>query len=529
MKIKNILLRGSALAALLGTVACTTASRHSDITDGQDRIDASFSEFGQRASVRAAGTQVSDGVFVAAERQRSDAGAQLPANMQQSNAVQLQSRDLMSLTEIASRLSEVTGIAHITALGPTGVRVSNAQLLRTAGDIESETDQSATLRPASTIAAGAPAISAVQGMTIRPNLRGPLGQVLDEIAAAFEIEWFYVDGRVLFQDYVTEQYQVSALATTNSATMSVGSGSMSSQTAIESDVWGETREALQGIVSPGASLSVSPSTGIITATATINDQKRIADFIETLNESIGQQIAFDVYVLTVSLSDTRSTGVDLQAAFNGTSAQVGWTGQPGMPGNSVGSANIGLISGHFSIEALVSSLSRQGEVSVATRAGTTTSNNRMAPIEVVDNFSYLASVSIDRDSSGNDRVNREAAQETTGFQLQLLPRIMSNREIMLQYSVELSELNELRTFGDGNEAIQLPDISTTSFEQQAIVGNGQTIVMAGFERTRSTYSQSRSGSLLGVGGGNEASKERVATVIMITPRVIDRRGTAARR
>jgi type IVB pilus formation R64 PilN family outer membrane protein len=436
--------------------------------------------------------------------------------------VQLQSRDLMSLTEIASRLSEVTGIAHITALGPTGARVNSAQLLRTAEDIEAQLEANAPVRPESTLAAGNQSGSAVQGMTIRPNLRGPLGQVLDEIAAAFEIEWFFVDGRVLFQDYVTEQYQVSALATTNSATMAVGSGSMSSSTAIESDVWAEARDALQGIVSDGASLSVSPSTGIVTATATITDQKRIADYIETLNEAIGQQIAFDVYVLTVSLSDTRSAGVDLQAAFNTTGAQVGWTGQPGMASDSVGSANIGLISGNFSLEALVSALSRQGEVSVATRAGTTTSNNRMAPIEVVDNFSYLASVSIDRDASGNDRVNRQAAQEATGFQLQLLPRIMSNREIMLQYSVELSELNELRTFGDGNQAIQLPDISTTSFEQQAIVGNGQTIVMAGFERTRSDYTETRSGSLLGFGGGNEASNERVATVIMITPRVIDR-------
>lgn len=522
MTLKDFLLRSTALVALSGIAACAPVAKHGDLQENRARVNASFSEFGQRGSVRAAGTQISEGVFVAAEKQRADAGAQLPARLQTPNAVQLQSRDLMSLTEIASRLSEVTGIAHITALGPTGARVNSDQILQTAEDIEARMDEDTPIQPENTVAAGNQASSAVQGMTIRPNLRGPLGQVLDEIAAAFEIEWYFVDGRILFQDYVTEQYQVSGLATTNSATMTVGSGNMNSSTDINSDVWGEAREALQGIVSPGASLSVSPSTGIVTATATVNDQKRISDYIETLNEAIGQQIAFDVYVLTVSLSDTRSSGVDLQMIFDEDGPnEISWT-QPGLISNTIGSPNIGIISGKLDIKAVISQLSRQGEVSVSTRAGTTTSNNRMAPIEVVDNFSYLASSSVKTDADGRDRVSREPATETTGFQLQLLPRIMSNREIMLQYAVELSELNELRTFGEGNEAIQLPDISTTSFEQQAIVGNGQTIVMAGFERTRTDHDALESTAIFGKSQGSKSNKERVATVLMITPRVIDR-------
>lgn len=529
MKIKCFLMRSTAVAGLVGIAACTTVDKPASIQKSNDLVNASFSEFGQRGAMRAAGTQVSDGVFVAAARQRADASALLPARLQTPNAVQLQSRDLMSLTEIASRLSEVTGIAHITALGPTGARISNRDILRTADEIESQLEDQRPVRPESTIAANSKISSAVKDITIRPNLRGPLGQVLDEIAAAFEIEWYFADGRILFQDYVTEQYQVSALPTVNTSTVEIGSGKMSSETEIESDVWEDALVALESIISEGASVSVSPSTGIITATATVNDQKRISDYIETLNKAIGQQIAFDVYVLNVNLTKSNSVGLDLRAAFNSGSSNIAWVGQPGVTHDAIGSANIGLISGNFSLEAIVSALSRQGEVAVATRAGTTTSNNRMAPIEVVEDFSYLSSVSVTEDSNGKERVRRETSRETAGFQLQLLPRIMSNREIMLQYSVKLSELNELRTFGDGNEAVQLPDISTTSFEQQAVVGNGQTIVMAGFERSRASHTEAKSASLLGFGGGKEAVKERVATVLMITPRVIDRRGNIAKR
>ncbi|RMJ11748.1 hypothetical protein PHISP_08877, partial [Aspergillus sp. HF37] len=73
--------------------------------------------------------------------------------------------------------------------------------------------------------------------------------------------------------------------------------------------------------------------------------------------------------------------------------------------------------------------------------------------------------------------------------MHIFPRILNNRELMVQYSVRLSELQALKSVGEGAALVQLPEVSTTSFEQQAVLENGQTLVLAGFERTRAETSQ----------------------------------------
>jgi type II secretory pathway component GspD/PulD (secretin) len=91
----------------------------------------------------------------------------------------------------------------------------------------------------------------------------------------------------------------------------------------------------------------------------------------------------------------------------------------------------------------------------------------------------------------------------------------------------LSDLNALENFGEGEAIVQLPEISRTSLSQQAILENGQTLVLAGFERQRVTSNTVQTGIIQNVfgGGGDQASLDRVAQVIMITPRIVARWGT----
>jgi type II secretory pathway component GspD/PulD (secretin) len=149
----------------------------------------------------------------------------------------------------------------------------------------------------------------------------------------------------------------------------------------------------------------------------------------------------------------------------------------------------------------------------------------MAPLELVETTTYLAEISSETDENGNVNYTRTPGEVTTGFQLQLFPRVLNNREMMVQYSVQISELTQLKSFGEGNNAIQLPEISTTSFEQQAVLENGQTLILAGFERDRATTGDDAMATVGGlpVGGAKTAETSRVATVMMITPRLINRR------
>lgn len=508
------------LTTMISTLALSACSENYATADGRIQrsvsdVNTAMDRFGDQGTVRSGGVQLSDQRFVAAQRARNTSASRLPARVQSSDAIHLQSRDQLSLAEIAARLSELSGIPHALALGPTGRLAQQASIPSLIdGDNAVEMVRQAANREMSN--------SSVEGIRIRPNLRGPLSNVLDEVASSFDLEWTYSDGRIIFRDFVTRQYQISALPFTETVSAELSNNSLSASTSASTDVWAEIAEAVQNILSEGSNVSFGQSTGTITVTARLADQARVSDYVRSTNERVGQQVAFDINVITVVLNDRDALGIDLQAAVARSGFAIDLVGRP-QTASGIGSVNIGVTRGAVSIQALAQSLSEYGRVSVETRAGTTTANNRAAPIEVVDEIAYLREVRIEEGlNSSRDRITRSTDTVTTGFQMQMMPRIMNTRDIAVQFAVRISELNNLRTFGDGNDAVQLPEVSTTSFQQQAVIQNGQTLIMAGFERRRVERDRTSGGSILRVGRSEASNMQRVATVLMITPSIVRR-------
>lgn len=506
--------------ALIGTTilaACGPGDQAANnrFNNAELRAENAMGAMNNATGVRSGGVQLSDRSFVAAQRERSSAGRNLPSRVQGSGAVVLQSRDQMDLAAIAGRLSEITGIPHTLSIGPTGVAGDEAQqsadaLMQSQGSLDGAASDASL--------AGSP----LARMRMRPNMRGSLSSVLDEISTTFDIEWSYVDGRVVFRDFVTRQYQISALPFTEEVQAEMDSNGIAATSATSTDLWAEIGQAIQNMLSEGANVAFGQSSGTITINARVADHSRVAQYIKATNERVGQQVAFDINVITVVLSDENSFGVDLSAAFSNSGISINILGRP--PATSgIGVANIGVTSGNVTVQAIANALSSYGRVSVETRAGTTTANNRVAPIIVVDNIAYLKSTEVIPGLDGaSDRITRTTDTITTGFQMQLMPRILNTRDIMVQYAVRISELNNLATFGEGVDAVQLPEVSTTAFQQQAVIENGQTLVMAGFERKRVETSEANGGGFLRVARSNEATTQRVATVLMITPTLLRR-------
>lgn len=82
------------------------------------------------------------------------------------------------------------------------------------------------------------------------------------------------------------------------------------------DVWADVRSAIAGLIGQGANISLSPSTGMVTVTARPGDQDMKVNHIRDLNATTGQQISFDVNVLTVTLEGGRNHGISLDLVFN---------------------------------------------------------------------------------------------------------------------------------------------------------------------------------------------------------------------
>ncbi len=519
----RFILKSGAVLTLLALSGCGDIMRQAGNGVGRDigRAEAGIKGFEGRAAVRAGGAQLSEGIFLGASPERSSDSARLPSRVQTPNAVLLQSRDAMTLSQVASRLTEITGLPHLTALGPAGIISStpSAPVLDS-----TEVEQNSPDAPVSSrIEPAGRGDSEAGRVTIRPSLRGRLSDVLDEVASTFSVEWSYQDGRIVFRDYVTRQYQISALPNRSTVGSSIGAGEMQSSTSLSTDVWAEIESSLASLVAEGASISLGSGTGLVTVTAKIADHDRISGYFNDLNEAVTQQVSFDVNVLTVSISDSQGYGVNLSSILSGSSGTFSLIGNESLAGQ-VGGVNIGIIDGDLDLEMVVEALSRQGRVSVDTRAGATTSNNRVVPIKVTDTLAYIRSQELGTDTDGRQTRSIQTDEVETGFQLQVFPRILNNREVMVQYTVNLSELRGMQTFGSGVDTIQLPQVSETSFEQQAVIRNGQTLILAGFERERTQIGRSGfgNGAIPLPGGGRNASREKVVTVLMITPRILSR-------
>lgn len=481
--------------ALIGCDGTLERSQDS-VASAQARAVQLNNDFYSRPPVRASGAQTSSANFVAPEVIDLKSSDRLPASAETATSVVLISRDPLQLADIAARLSEITKIQHSVELGPNGT------------EVQAGADGAAV---ASTSRAGS--------LAIRPSLRGSLSSVLDKVGSAFDVEWTYQDGRVVFRDYVTRQYQLSAMPVTSS----MGFSAVETSSTSSLDMWAELQDGLQNVAGPNSQLSIGQGTGILTVTAMLSDQERVRDYVATMNQTMGQQIAFDVNVLTITAQDAENYGLDLESVAFGDSVTVDWTGGQRLP-DPVGSVNVGIISGNFSLDAIITALSSRRNVSIETRAGATTTNFQMIPVEVVEETNYVSQVDVEVDDNGNALQSIETSTIVTGFQMQLLPRVLNSKEILLRYSLNLSDLVALETFDSGDGSVQLPQVSRSKFEQQVILKNGQTLVLSGFERQRTETENRGVGSprFLGLGGVEKGEIRRASNIVFITPRLLSR-------
>ena len=495
----NAFLRAAAPFLLaFALIGCDgTLERSQDaVASAQARTAQLNNDFYSRPPVRASGAQTSSANFVAPEVINLKSSDRLPASAETSTSVVLISRDPLRLADIAARLSDITKIQHSVELGPNGT------------EVQAGADGAAV---ASTSRAGS--------LAIRPSLRGSLSSVLDKVGSAFDVEWTYQDGRVVFRDYVTRQYQLSAMPVTSS----MGFSAVETSSASSLDMWDELQDGLENVAGPNSKLSIGQGTGILTVTAMLSDQDRVRDYIATMNQTMGQQIAFDVNVLTISAQAAEAYGLDLESVAFGDSVNVDWRGGQNLP-DPVGSVNVGIISGNFSLDAVITALSSRRNVSIETRAGATTTNFQMIPVEVVEETNYVSQVDVEIDDNGNAVQSITTDTIVTGFQMQLLPRVLNTREILLRYSLNLSDLVALETFDSGDGSVQLPQVTRSKFEQQVILKNGQTLVLSGFERQRTETDNRGVGSprFLGLGGVEKGDIRRASNIVFITPRLLSR-------
>ncbi len=486
------------------------APTQSSIAPAGDRSESplvsSLEVFQNRPSVAPQGVQNATGMFVATKREQLTNAEQLPARLKAPDALVWTAAARLDLTGILHGLSHLSDLPFRLTIGP-----GNQTVKTTPVQIEDHPETESQNAPAQTVLNE---FGIGQDMLIA--FKGSLPIILNQVASHYDLVWHYAGGRIHFEQYTPRSYQIDVLPTSSATSSAIGS----SATSVKLDLYQDIQTSLKELLGDGGHYVQLTGAGTVLVNAKPSDHELIARFIRQINANLGQQIAIDVNILTVTLGNTQGFGANLNV-FAGQKGET-YLDLGATPSLSESStfANVGIIREDLEIKAFLGLLNKVGQVNVETRTGATTSNNRIVPIQVIREVAYAKAVDLVTDGSSLNQTRITPGQVSTGFTMTILPRVLNNLEILLHYNIRLSDLHELKEFTSNNQRIQLPNVATTVFEQQTILGNGETLVLAGFERDRIATNSKGSGFL---GRSRKVETQRTATVLMIRPRLLKRK------
>lgn len=375
---------------------------------------------------------------------------------------------------------------------------------------------------------------------------GKLDGLLDVVSASLGLSWKYSDGEINLYYLDSRTFYIFAIPSETEMKSVVQSGvdaglkgdsqgggssgeGKSSQTtsvSLKSSMVQDIGKSIESMLTPGfGRLSASSATGTITVTDTPEVLNRIQRYIDAENRSITKQVLLNVKVITVALNDKNQFDINWNLIYQTKSVGAGLKGAlSGIESGAGLNTTVNILEGNFETsQLLLDALATQGEVSLITSPSVTTLNLQPVPVQVATETSYLARVENNSTSGVGQTSSLIPGTVTSGFNMNLLPFVMPDNQLLLQYSINLSELKSIKTVSSGNNKIQIPEIDNRIFSQKVKLKSGQTLVLSGFEQTNTSSNRKGTGMASNwlLGGGVSAENRRSIIVIMITPVVME--------
>lgn len=330
------------------------------------------------------------------------------------------------------------------------------------------------------------------------RFKGNINRLLDMLATNFDMVWRYdrYKHRIVFARVLRREvnFFVGAGAQRFVKKISMHSGadnSFSSNRQILLDPWAELKEELKEIMPKGSEVRFSPSTGKITLITRPAAMRRAMRLIAKRNKILQKQIYFTVQLLELTIAPEKleqfNGSFSLAQLLRGQSdglllVRDGNAAAPSAPAPPINAAGVQIKTPAnankvqrletSSLNAVLSALSKIGDISVLTSANNRTRNGKAFPVRQTSQLAYVSQI------KGGEFV---PAQLETSFYLNLLPLILPRDRIQMDLSVSLKSLNEMRQYRDGAQRIQLPQLSTKIWTQEMIVPNEATLLLSGFE------------------------------------------------
>ncbi len=370
------------------------------------------------------------------------------------------------------------------------------------------------------------------------SYEGHLEGLLNQVAQATGFGWEYDDktrtitfsrlvvrtftilsapGSRKFEDNITNQSKQSNSGGSSSSGVgsTVQTADTESQTAQTNsssftfDVWASAENAIKNLLSQEGRVVSNPVAGTITVRDRYPNIKAVERYVSDMNTRLSRQVALTVHVWMLDINNKVDTGLDLSVLFKSSDVSV-VAGALQTAMGAAGTASATIVKGKLKDSVgIAKALKQWGNATQITSGGGVTLSNQPVPIQAISRTAYLASSSTSQ-SDYQSTTTLTPGEVTTGFAMTLIPHILERRRVILQYTINLSKLDDMVEFSSNDVTVQLPKTSNRSFSQRSTLQMGETLVLAGFQHQLQDISNTV--GLLNVGRNKDYNK----TILIIT-------------
>ncbi|HIP20846.1 MAG TPA: pilus (MSHA type) biogenesis protein MshL, partial [Sulfurimonas sp.] len=255
---------------------------------------------------------------------------------------------------------------------------------------------------------------------------------------------------------------------------------------------------------------INKNAGLITVTATSKQMKRFSNYLERLQGKVQLQVLIDVQLLSVTMSEGKTTGIDWQQlyalqnfdvsinhisnknvdTFDATGATT-----TAIAANAIdGVASIVNIKGQAKLNEVIKFLKTQGNVNSISNPKVLTLNNQ--PALITAGTEYFYKITSTQTLAGGTGAGAQSANENVqsvfaGVLLTITPEIADDNTITLKINPSLSETTTNISQTDNANRTMPPDLSRRQLSSVVTVKDGHRIILGGLITTRNTINSNK--------------------------------------
>jgi len=255
---------------------------------------------------------------------------------------------------------------------------------------------------------------------------------------------------------------------------------------------------------------INKNAGLITVTATSKQMTRFESYLKRLQDKVQLQVLIDVQLLSVTMNEGKTTGIDWQQlyalqnfdvsinhisnknvdTFDATGATT-----TAIAANAIdGVASIVNIKGQAKLNEVIKFLQTQGNVNSISNPKVLTLNNQ--PALITAGTEYFYKLTSTETLAGGAGAGAQSANENVqsvfaGVLLTITPEISDDSTITLKINPSLSETTTDISSEDNSKRDMPPDLNRRQLSSVVTVKDGNRIVLGGLINTRNTIKSNK--------------------------------------